>query len=125
MKKFKEDDNSILLGVDSFWMGIDVQGDSLRNVIITKLPFEQPDTPILEAKIELIEKRGGNAFMDYSLPTAILKFKQGIGRLIRSKTDEGMIVILDKRIISARYGKYFINALPHQNVIIEGENIFE
>lgn len=121
LEKFKEDENSILLGVDSFWMGVDVPGESLRNVIITKLPFETPDNPIIEAKLELIEKRGGNPFMDYSLPTAILKFKQGIGRLIRNKTDEGRVVVLDKRILTARYGKHFINALPHQNIILQGQ----
>ncbi len=117
LKHFKDDTNSVLLGVDTFWMGIDVPGESLRNVIITRLPFETPDQPIVEAKMELIQASGGNPFYNYSLPSAILKFRQGIGRLIRNKTDKGIIVILDRRILTAAYGKYFIAALPNPNFI--------
>ncbi len=117
LKSFKDDTNSVLLGVDSFWMGVDVPGESLRNVIITRLPFETPDQPIVEAKMELIQASGGNPFYSYSLPSAILKFRQGMGRLIRNKTDKGTIVILDRRILTARYGRYFIEALPNRNFI--------
>ncbi len=119
LNDFKKNHNSVLFGVDSFWMGVDVPGDSLRSVIITKLPFDVPDHPIIEAKIESIEKRGGNPFTEFSLPGAILKFKQGIGRLIRNKTDKGIIVILDSRVVTKTYGKYFINSLPECEVIIE------
>jgi ATP-dependent DNA helicase DinG len=116
---FKKNHNSVLLGVDSFWMGVDVPGSSLRSVIITKLPFDVPDHPIIEAKIEAIEKRGGNPFTEFSLPGAILKFKQGVGRLIRNKTDKGIIVILDSRVVTKTYGKYFLNSLPECEVIVE------
>lgn len=121
LQHFKEDENSVLFGVDSFWMGVDIPGNSLRNVIVTKLPFDVPDHPVIEAKLEFIMEKGGNPFMDYSLPTAILKFKQGVGRLIRNKTDEGIICILDRRILSKPYGKFFINSLPECEIIIEGE----
>jgi len=117
LKYFREDTNSILLGVDTFWMGVDVPGESLRNVIITRLPFETPDQPIVEAKMEMIESSGGNPFYSYSLPSAILKFKQGIGRLIRNRTDKGILVILDRRILTSAYGKYFVNALPNKEFI--------
>lgn len=119
LNDFKKNHNSVLFGVDSFWMGVDVPGKSLRNVIIIKLPFNVPDHPITEAKIENIEKRGGNPFTEFSLPGAILKFKQGIGRLIRNKTDKGIVVILDSRVITKTYGKYFLNSLPECEIIID------
>ncbi len=119
LSDFKKNHNSVLFGVDSFWMGVDVPGNSLRNVIITKLPFDVPDHPIAEAKIEAIEKRGGNPFTDFSLPGAILKFKQGVGRLIRNKTDKGIIVILDSRVVTKTYGRYFINSLPECEVVVD------
>jgi ATP-dependent DNA helicase DinG len=119
LSDFKKNHNSVLLGVDSFWMGVDIPGSSLRNVIITKLPFDVPDHPIIEAKIEGIEKRGGNPFTEFSLPGAILKLKQGVGRLIRNKTDKGIIVILDSRIVTKTYGKYFLNSLPECEVVVE------
>lgn len=119
LMEFRENENSVLLGVDSFWMGVDVPGESLRNVIITKLPFDVPDHPIIEAKIEAIKERGGNPFMDFTLPGAILKFKQGIGRLIRNKTDTGILVILDSRVIHKFYGKLFINSLPECRINVE------
>ncbi len=122
LNSFKEDENSILLGVDSFWMGVDVPGVSLRSVIITRLPFDIPDQPIVEAKCDFIRERGGNPFYEYSLPSAVLKFKQGIGRLIRNKTDAGTAVILDRRVLTSSYGKYFLAALPKEEFTIEGEN---
>jgi ATP-dependent DNA helicase DinG len=89
-----------------------VPGDALSNVIITRLPFAVPDHPLIEAKLELIAERGGDAFTEYSLPEAILKFRQGVGRLIRTKTDRGMVVVLDNRIITKPYGRSFLKALP-------------
>jgi ATP-dependent DNA helicase DinG len=111
LDKFKLDINSVLFGLDSFWLGVDVPGESLSNLILTKLPFTVPDHPLIQARLEYIDSEGGNSFMDYSLPEAVLKFRQGAGRLIRSKSDEGIITILDFRILSKQYGKYFLNAL--------------
>jgi Rad3-related DNA helicase/REP element-mobilizing transposase RayT len=112
LERFRATDNAVLFGTASFWQGIDVQGEQLRNVIIVKLPFAVPDEPITEARLEAIERRGGNPFMEYSVPEAVIKLKQGFGRLIRSKTDRGIVVLLDSRVTGKRYGKIFLNALP-------------
>jgi len=112
LEEFRRDIHSVLLGTDSFWQGVDVPGASLSNVILVKLPFSVPDHPLLQARLEEIKKRGGNPFVDYQLPEAILKFKQGFGRLIRTKTDEGIVVILDQRVVTKNYGRMFFNALP-------------
>jgi ATP-dependent DNA helicase DinG len=112
LKKFKEDTNSVLFGTDSFWQGVDVPGEALSNVILTRLPFAVPDQPLTEAKLERILMQGGDPFREYSLPEAILKFRQGVGRLIRTKQDKGIIVILDNRILTKPYGKAFLAVLP-------------
>ena len=112
LEQFKNTPRSVLFGTDSFWMGVDVPGAALSNVIITRLPFAVPDHPLIEAKLELIQARGGDAFTEFSLPEAILKFRQGVGRLIRTKSDHGIVVILDNRVVTKTYGRAFLKALP-------------
>ncbi|PID26637.1 MAG: hypothetical protein CR982_09310 [Candidatus Cloacimonadota bacterium] len=112
IKNFKNVKNSFLFGTDSFWEGVDVPGNSLEALLIVKLPFSVPTEPVIEARIEDLEKRGLNSFMHFSVPEAILKFKQGVGRVIRSAEDRGIVYILDSRVINTRWGQAFVNSLP-------------
>lgn len=112
LEKFKEDTQSVLFATDSFWEGVDVPGDSLSQVIIVKLPFAVPNDPVFAARSEDLEKKGGNPFMQLSVPQAVIKFRQGFGRLVRRGDDRGVIIVLDRRIVEKRYGKMFTTSVP-------------
>ena len=112
VENFKQDIHSVLFGTDSFWQGVDVPGSALRNVIITQLPFSVPTHPLTQARCEAIQLAGGNSFYEYSVPEAVIKLKQGFGRLIRTAEDRGIVVIMDSRVLSKSYGKTFLRALP-------------
>jgi ATP-dependent DNA helicase DinG len=117
LELFKAEPSSVLFATSSFWEGVDVVGDSLQLVIMDKLPFAVPDDPLIRAKNELIKTRGGNPFMELSVPSAALTLKQGFGRLIRSQRDAGVVAILDSRIATKRYGSYFLKSLPPAPVV--------
>ncbi|MEY2536936.1 MAG: ATP-dependent helicase DinG, partial [Verrucomicrobiota bacterium] len=112
LDEFRRTPNCVLFATSSFWQGVDVQGDQLSCVIIDKLPFAVPSDPVVEARIQRIKEDGGNAFYDYQIPQAALALKQGFGRLIRSKSDRGVLVMLDNRITKQRYGQVFFDSLP-------------
>jgi ATP-dependent DNA helicase DinG len=119
VEAFKADVNSVIFGADTFWQGVDVPGEALSNVIITRLPFSVPSHPLLEARLEDIRQRGGSPFVEYQVPEAVIKLKQGFGRLIRTKTDRGIVVILDPRVLTKPYGRTFLNSLPECPRLVE------
>ena len=112
LEKFKDDETSVLFATDSFWEGVDVPGSSLSQVVIVKLPFRVPDDPIFAARSEAVEQRGGSSFMELSVPEAVIKFRQGVGRLMRKSTDRGAVVVLDRRLVEKRYGRVFLEGIP-------------
>jgi ATP-dependent DNA helicase DinG len=111
-KAMRAHGNAVLFGTDSFWTGVDVPGDALAQVIITRLPFDPPTAPVTEARADHVRAQGGNPFNDLTLPDALMKFRQGVGRLIRTATDRGVITILDSRVVTKTYGRLFIDSLP-------------
>ncbi len=117
LKRFAEDETSILFGTDSFWEGVDVPGRALEQVIIARLPFRVPTEPVLEARAQAIEQRGGDPFMEYTVPQAVIRFKQGFGRLIRHRNDRGVVLILDTRVVKKGYGRMCLRSLPPARVV--------
>lgn len=117
LDEFTKDDPTVLLGTDSFWEGVDVPGEALSCVVIAKLPFRVPTEPVTAARVQALESQGRNSFREYMLPQAVLKFKQGFGRLIRTKTDRGVVVVCDPRLLHKAYGKVFLNSLPRCSVV--------
>jgi ATP-dependent DNA helicase DinG len=107
----------VLFGTDSFWEGVDVKGEALRLVIIARLPFQVPTEPVQQARAEKIKADGGDPFRDFSVPQAVIKFRQGFGRLIRSRDDRGAVVILDRRVLNKSYGRIFIRSLPDTEIV--------
>lgn len=122
IEQFRRDTSSVLFGTDSFWEGVDVAGEALQCVILPKLPFRVPTEPVLEARAEAIEAAGGSSFMQYTVPQAVVKFRQGFGRLIRRKTDRGAVIILDRRILTKHYGKVFLRSLPNPRLVKGPQN---
>lgn len=123
LKQYAEEKDAVLFATSSFWEGVDVVGDALRCVIITKLPFAVPDHPVTEARMEALQASGHNPFMSYQLPQAIIRLKQGYGRLIRSQDDRGIVVIADPRVHTKRYGRMFLEALPCKNFVHDQETL--
>ena len=119
LDNFKKDIKSVLFATDSFWQGVDVPGESLSQVIIVKLPFTVPNDPVFTARAEAIQKKGGNSFMELSVPEAVIKFRQGAGRLMRRGSDKGAVVVLDRRIYEKRYGSVFLSSIPQCRRIYE------
>ena len=123
LEEFRNKENAVLFATSSFWQGIDVKGDALSCVIVDKLPFQVPSDPLVQARIHQIETDGGNAFSDYQVPAAILRLKQGFGRLIRSRTDRGILAILDSRLRTKGYGKLFLASLPDYSIVDRVEEL--
>jgi ATP-dependent DNA helicase DinG len=119
LARFKEDIGSVLFATESFWEGVDTPGNALEVLILAKLPFKVPSDPIVKARVEDIEARGGNSFFDFSLPEAVIKLRQGFGRLMRRQTDKGIVMILDSRLITKSYGKIFLSSLPETALSIK------
>ena len=117
LAQFRKEGNAVLFGTDSFWEGVDVKGEALRLVIITRQPFQVPTEPVQQARAEKIKADGGDPFREFSLPQAVIKFRQGFGRLIRSRNDRGAVLILDRRVINKNYGRTFLRSLPDTEII--------
>jgi ATP-dependent DNA helicase DinG len=123
LDQFNNDTHSVLLAVASFWEGIDVPGETLSCVIIDKLPFEVPSDPVIMARIEKIKEDGGNPFIEFQVPRAILSLRQGLGRLMRSTSDKGLLAVMDVRLFTKHYGRIFRKSLPESPIIREMKDV--
>jgi len=119
---FRQDLASVLMGTHSFWEGVDVAGETLSCLVMARLPFAVFTDPIVEARCEEIEARGENAFVTYSLPSAVIRFRQGFGRLIRHRADRGIVIVADRRILTRRYGDWFRRSIPARTAAVRDEN---
>ena len=118
LDRFRVTPKAVLFAVQSFWEGVDVPGDALSLVILTRLPFKVPSEPIQEARVEAIARAGGDPFAEYAVPQAVIKFRQGFGRLIRTRRDRGVVLILDGRVVRKAYGRVFLGSLPEARVVV-------
>lgn len=125
LNRFREEKEAVLMGTSSFWEGVDIPGDSLRTLVLVKLPFQVPTEPIVEAHVEQLQKAGRNAFSDYLLPEAVIRFRQGFGRLIRRADDRGVVLIMDSRVLSTRYGAIFLSSLPVRAWAVSSAELLE
>ena len=126
LARFRKEHDAVLFGTDSFWEGVDVKGEALRLVIIARLPFQVPTEPVQQARSEQIQALGGDSFREFSIPQAVIKFRQGFGRLIRSRDDRGAVLILDRRVTTKGYGKIFLRSLPDTELVRgDSEEVFE
>ena len=123
VESFKTTPEAVLLGTTSFWHGVDVPGRALSLVVVDKLPFDVPSDPLVAARIERIRDVEGNPFFEYQVPLAVLELKQGLGRLLRSRSDRGVVSVLDPRLTMKRYGKIFIRSLPPYTIVRERERV--
>jgi ATP-dependent DNA helicase DinG len=123
LEKFRQTPNAVLFATSSFWQGVDVRGEQLSCVIIDKLPFAVPSDPVVAARQRFIDEQGGTSFYEYSVPQAIISLKQGLGRLIRSATDRGVLAVLDPRLRTKAYGRLFLESLPPCRITSDIEDV--